>query len=129
MKKKLITFISLFFVVLLTGCFGEAFNYHPPNPFIESHLDFVKGDLETANIDWHSDKKYTKKTTNLEALAKMQKTLHYYTGQKMDLRFDYGDIRIDNITFYVKKDDKKQNCRLSITFLTCQKKKAIIFLL
>lgn len=107
MKQKFMTFISLFFVVLLTGCIGEEYNYNPPNAFIESHLDFVKGDLETANIEWNSDKKYTKKTSDIEAFAMEQEPLHYYAGQKMNIRFDNGDISINNINIYVKKDGEK----------------------
>lgn len=107
MKWKLIIFVSLIFVVLLTGCIGEDYDFTPPDAFIESHRDFVKGDLKTANIDWNSDKEYTKKTDDIDSLAKEQEPLHYYSGQKMDIRFDNGDIRIDNINIYVKQDGEK----------------------
>ncbi|WP_144034656.1 hypothetical protein [Sporosarcina sp. P16b] len=107
MKRKIMISISLFFVFLLTGCIGEDYDFNPPNAFIESQLDFVKGELETANINWDSDKKYTKKTDDIDSLAKEQEPLHYYSGQKMDIRFDNGDIRINNINIYVKQDGEK----------------------
>lgn len=107
MRWKLMIFMSLFFVVLLTGCIGEDYDFNPPDAFIESHDDFVKGNLKTANIDWDSDKEYTKKTDDIDALAKEQEPLDYYSGQKMDIRFDNEDIRIGNINIYVKQDDEK----------------------
>ena len=93
--------------IVQTGQLGEDYDFNPPNAFIESHLDFLKGDLKTANIDWDSDKGYTKKTDDIDSLAKEQEPLHYYSGQKMDIRFDNGDIRIDNINIYVKQDGEK----------------------
>ena len=50
--------VGLFFVFLLTGCFGEEYDFSPPtvSVFTPNGINYQE-DLAEANIDWNYDSK------------------------------------------------------------------------
>lgn len=99
--KKLCTFLlGLFFVVSLTGCFGEEYDYSPPTASLTNPDDITQEEkLAEANIDWTYDEKYNKETDDIQSLAKKQNKMYFNSGQRVqfnleDGHFDAKDVKV-----------------------------------
>ena len=71
MKLCFKLFIGVFFVLTLTGCIGENYDFTPPKVSIMNAYDISdEEELEAANINWNTDKKYTKETKDILSFAR-----------------------------------------------------------
>lgn len=108
MKGLLKLFIVVLFSFSLTGCIGEEYDFTPPTvTLVNSELELNSIQLEEANINWRSDKYYEKETKDILSLAREQKQISVYAGQKEDLTFDSEDFTVYEISVSVWKKDKK----------------------
>lgn len=90
-------FIGLLFILTLTGCFGEKYDFTPPTVSLVNPDDITQEEkLAEANIDWALDKKYNKKTKGILSLAKKQNTMYFNSGQRVQFNLENGE-------FYAKK--------------------------
>ncbi|WP_199175353.1 hypothetical protein [Sporosarcina sp. P21c] len=114
-------FVSSIFVLLLTGCIGENYDYSPPVVSILSNPDLKTGELKAANVSWYSDKEYTKTTEDIYSLAREQKPLHYYSGQQMDVLFENQDFALKELSIYVSQYNKKTDLPVKDRFFELPK--------
>lgn len=71
--KIIIGMLSIF---LLTGCFGESYDFSPPTVSLSSSNAIIsKEKLAEANIKWYQDNVFNKKTDNLFSLARKQEPI------------------------------------------------------
>ena len=100
MDKFWKTLIGLFFVLSLTGCFGESYDFSPPTVSLVNPDDITQEEkLVDANIDWTYDEKYNKETKDILSLAKKQNKMYFNSGQKVqfsleDEHFDAKKVEI-----------------------------------
>jgi hypothetical protein len=96
--------IGLFFVISLTGCIGENYDFTPPTVTIND--DLLNEELEEAHIDWKGEngKQLEKETEDILAFAKQQEKFHVTSGQKVDLLFDSEDFAVEELLVSVWKD-------------------------
>ncbi|WP_177201268.1 hypothetical protein [Bacillus sp. OV322] len=103
-----------FFVILLTGCFGETYDYSPPTVTLTNPDDIEQEvKLAEANIYWQtSDKNYTKKTEDIQSLAKKQSKMELKAGQKAELHLENGDFEPNGISVSVWKNAEKTDLKV-----------------
>ncbi|PIC57860.1 hypothetical protein CSV80_05995 [Sporosarcina sp. P12(2017)] len=100
--------IIVFSTLLLTACFGEDYDFTPPDVTLMNHTEYPDTEELTAvNIEWDSDKLYTKKTDDILSVARDQKTLVYHKGQEVRIVFVTQDFAIRKLSAYVMKDGIK----------------------
>ncbi|WP_141431079.1 hypothetical protein [Bacillus sp. 03113] len=100
--------IGLFFVFSLTGCIGEDYDFSPPTVSLLNPNDInQQEDLEEANINWNSDKQYSKETEDILSLAKKQNKMYFDSRQQVDLLFEHGDFDLKGVSVSVHQNDKK----------------------
>ncbi|PLS15089.1 hypothetical protein CVD28_24970 [Bacillus sp. M6-12] len=104
--------VGLFFVLSLTGCFGEEYDFSPPTVSLSNPNDVQIDELEEANINWDSDKRYKKETKDIISFAKEQPQLSYSVGEPMDLLFEHGDFDPNGLRVSVWKNDKEVELKL-----------------
>ena len=92
MSRFFLLIFGLFSVFVLSGCFGEDYDYSPPKAVIMA--DYENGDLKVelaeANIDWKSDKTYTKETEDIVSLAKNQNKIYVKSGEELSFSLSDG---------------------------------------
>ncbi|MED0990471.1 hypothetical protein [Bacillus nitratireducens] len=100
--------IGLFFVFLLTGCFGEEYDFSPPtvSVFTPNGIN-EQEDLAEANIDWNYDSKYNKKTKDIQSLAKKQNKMYFNSGQQVQISLENGDFNPNGISVSVWQKENK----------------------
>jgi hypothetical protein len=64
-------------------------------------------ELEAANINWDTDKEYTRETEDILSFAKEQKLLSYDPGEQMEILFDSQDFAVKKLSVYAIQNDKK----------------------
>ncbi|WP_143561149.1 hypothetical protein [Sporosarcina sp. P20a] len=69
-------------------------------------------ELTVVNIEWDSDKLYTKKTDDILSVARDQKTLVYHKGQEMRVVFVTQDFAIRKLNVYVTKNGIKTEIKV-----------------
>ena len=99
---------GLFCIFLLTGCFGEEYDFSPPtvSVFTPNGINGQE-DLAEANIDWNYDSKYNKKTKDIQSLAEKQNKIYFNSGELVVINLEDGDFDPDRISVSVWKEDKK----------------------
>jgi hypothetical protein len=109
--KRFCTFLlRLFFVVSLTGCFGESYDFSPPTVSLTNPDDITQEEiLAEANIDWTYDEKYNKKAKDILSLAKKQNKMFFNSGQKVQLILEDGDFNPNGISVSVWQSENKIN--------------------
>ena len=104
--------IGFFFVLALSGCFGEDYDVGVPT----AHLDFdiSSAQLTEANINWNTaSEDVQQKIEDIEEFASSLEEINVFTGQKVYLDFkeneeNGGDIWTDpKITVALLKDNKR----------------------
>ncbi|PLT29314.1 hypothetical protein CUU66_14005 [Peribacillus deserti] len=114
MKIFLKPFIGVLFVFVLTGCIGEDYDFTPPSVTlfdISMTNDDIK--LKEANIDWNTDKQYSKKTKDIRALAQKQQQIRVNPDkQEFYVGFDSQDFKILELNVLLWQKDKKTKLEL-----------------
>lgn len=107
--KRFCTFLlGLFFVVSLTGCIGESYDFSPPtvSVFTPNGINGQE-ELAEANINWSYDKKYNKETKDIQSLAKKQNKMYFNSGQRVEITLEDGDFNPNGISVSVWQKEKK----------------------
>ncbi|MFC7321471.1 hypothetical protein [Halobacillus campisalis] len=105
--KRILMLATLSFVFLLSGCIGESYDFTPPSVSLEQK------ELEEANINWDSDKEYTKETEDILSLAKEQKPLYFSSGEQVTILFDSQDFAIEELSAQVWQNDNKTELQVN----------------
>lgn len=100
--------VGLLFVLSLTGCFGESYDFSPPtiSLFTPNGIN-EQEELAEANIDWSYDKKYNKETKDIQSLAKKQNKMYFNSGQRVEITLEDGDFNPNGISVSVWQKENK----------------------
>ena len=91
MGRFFLLIFGLFSVFVLSGCFGEDYDFSPPKAVIMDYEnDGLRVELAEANIDWNSDKTYKKETKDILSLAKKQNKMYVTSGQELSFSLSDG---------------------------------------
>ncbi|MGR9049640.1 hypothetical protein ACQ4XT_13525 [Halobacillus faecis] len=112
MNRMFIVSIILF-IFLLSGCIAEDYDFTPPTVSLGDQYLREHEELEAANIDWNSDKEYTKETEDIYSLAKEQKPLYFSSGEQVQILFETQDFAIEELSAYVWQNDKKTKSQVN----------------
>jgi hypothetical protein len=101
--------VGLLFVLSLTGCFGESYDFNPPSVKLSSDSNIESGELAEANIDWRGEgnNPIEKETNDIFALANKQQPMYFIVGEKVDLLFEHTDFDPKELNVSVWQNDKK----------------------
>ncbi|MFG3611878.1 hypothetical protein [Rummeliibacillus stabekisii] len=103
--KIMIGMLSIF---LLTGCFGESYDFSPPTVSLStSNAIISKEKLAEANIKWYQDNVFNKKIDNLFALARKQEPILVKKGSKLELNIENGYDELENIEVSIWKGQQE----------------------
>lgn len=102
--KHLLSFVAC--MTLLTGCFGESYDFSPPTVTL-TDADNLGNEavLAEGNIDWHSDRTYDQTVLDTTALADEQRPLYVKAGQVIDYALEDGFFDRDGVTITVIEHD------------------------
>lgn len=110
MKRFCNFLFGLFFVVTLTGCLGESYDFSPPTVSLVNSDDITQEEkLAEANIDWTYDEKYNKETKDIHSLAKKQSKMYFSSGQKVQFTLEDGDFDAKDVKISLLQDENKIN--------------------
>ncbi|WP_079478996.1 hypothetical protein [Halobacillus salinus] len=101
--KRIVIILVLF---LLSGCIAEEYDFTPPTVSL-THPYADQIELEEANINWDSDKEYSKETEDIYALAKEQEQKYYSSGEQVRIDFDNQDFLIEDLSAYLWQNGSK----------------------
>ncbi|MEK3990634.1 MULTISPECIES: hypothetical protein [Robertmurraya] len=108
MKRFCIFLFGLFFVVSLTGCIGEEYDFSPPTASLTNPEDITQEEkLAEANINWTFDEKYNKETKDILSLAKKQNKMHFNSGQKVQFSLQDGYFDEKNVKISLWQNENK----------------------
>ena len=100
--------LGLFFVVSLTGCFGEEYDFSPPTASLTNPDDITQEEkLAEANIDWTYDEKYNKETDDILSLAKKQNKMYFNSGQRVQFNLEDGHFDAKDVKMSLWQDENK----------------------
>lgn len=103
--KIMIGMLSIF---LLTGCFGESYDFSPPTVSLSSSNAIIsKEKLAEANIKWYQDNVFNKKTDNLFSLARKQEPILVKKGSQLELNIENGYDDLENIEVSIWKGQQE----------------------
>lgn len=103
--KIMIGMLSIF---LLTGCFGESYDFSPPTVSLSSSNAIIsKEKLAEANIKWYQDNVFNKKIDNLFSLAKKQDPILVKKGSQLELNIVNGYDDLENIEVSIWKGQQE----------------------
>ncbi|MCM3316105.1 hypothetical protein M3603_05390 [Rummeliibacillus stabekisii] len=103
--KIIIGMLSIF---LLTGCFGESYDFSPPTVSLSSSNAIIsKEKLAEANIKWYQDNVFNKKTDNLFSLARKQEPILVKKGSQLELNIENGYDDLENIEVSIWKGQQE----------------------
>lgn len=107
--KRFCTFLfGLFFIITLTGCLGESYDFSPPTVSLVNPDDITQEEiLAEANIDWTYDEKYNKETKDIHSLAKKQNKMYFSSGQKVQFTLEDGDFDAKDVKISLLHDENK----------------------
>ncbi|WP_077618395.1 hypothetical protein [Bacillus sinesaloumensis] len=109
MKVFLKLSIGLVFILILSGCIGESYDFSPPTITLSSNSNMSSEELVEANIDWRGEgnNPIDKETEDSIALAKQQQQMHFIAGEKVDLLSNHADFKTEALRVSVWQNDKK----------------------
>ncbi len=103
--KIMIGMLSIF---LLTGCFGESYDFSPPTVSLSSSNAIIsKEKLAEANIKWYQDNVFNKKIDNLFSLARKQEPILVKKGSQLELNIENGYDDLENIEVSIWKGQQE----------------------
>ncbi|WP_251645877.1 hypothetical protein [Rummeliibacillus stabekisii] len=95
-------------IFLLTGCFGESYDFSPPTVSLSSSNAIIsKEKLAEANIKWYQDNVFNKKTDNLFSLARKQEPILVKKGSQLELNIENGYDDLENIEVSIWKGQQE----------------------
>lgn len=95
-------------IFLVTGCFGEEYDFSPPTVTVFTPNGINETEiLAEANIKWEYDEKYNKETKDIQSLAKKQNALYFHPGELAAINFEDGDYDPDGISVSIWQGEKK----------------------
>lgn len=108
MKRYLNVAIGLLSLFLLSGCFGEDYDFSPPTVMIitPNGIDIQEA-LAEANIDWKYDDKYNKETEDIQELAEMQNIIYFEPRELVALNMESGTFDPNKIKVSVLQNENK----------------------
>lgn len=108
MKRYLNVAIGLLSLFLLSGCFGEDYDFSPPTVMIitPNGIDIQEA-LAEANIDWKYDDKYNKETEDIQELAEMQNIIYFESRELVALNMENGTFDPNKIKVSVLQNENK----------------------
>ena len=108
MKRYLNVAIGLLSLFLLSGCFGEDYDFSPPTVMIitPNGIDIQEA-LAEANIDWKYDDKYNKETEDFQELAEMQNIIYFESRELVALNMENGTFDPNKIKVSVLQNENK----------------------
>ncbi|MCA0970844.1 hypothetical protein LCM20_09600 [Halobacillus litoralis] len=110
--KRMLRASILFFVFLLSGCIGENYDFTPPSVSVSDTYGSRTLELEEANINWNSDKTYTKETEDIISLAKDQEPVYFEAGEQASILFDSQDFMVEDLSAYVWQDESETDLQV-----------------
>jgi len=107
-KRYLNVAIGLLSLFLLSGCFGEDYDFSPPTVMIitPNGIDIQEA-LAEANIDWKYDDKYNKETEDFQELAEMQNIIYFESRELVALNMENGTFDPNKIKVSVLQNENK----------------------
>ena len=100
--------IGMLSILLLTGCFGESYDFSPPTVSLStSNAIISKEKLAEANIKWYQDNVFNKKTDNLFSLARKQEPILVKKGSQLELNIENGYDDLENIEVSIWKGQQE----------------------
>ncbi|AMW98758.1 hypothetical protein [Rummeliibacillus stabekisii] len=103
--KIMIGMLSIF---LLTGCFGESYDFSPPTVSLSSPNAIIsKEKLAEANIKWYQDNVFNKKIDNFFSLARKQEPILVKKGSQLELNIENGYDDLENIEVSIWKGQQE----------------------
>ncbi|WP_342573209.1 hypothetical protein MHH37_11925 [Solibacillus sp. FSL K6-1781] len=108
MKRYLNVAIGLLSLFLLSGCFGEDYDFSPPTVMVitPNGIDIQEA-LAEANIDWKYDDKYNKETEDIQELAEMQNIIYFEPRELVALNMENGTFDPNKIKVSVLQNENK----------------------
>lgn len=103
----------MLFVVLLTGCIGEEYDFSPPSASLTNPEDITQEEkLAEANIDWTYDEKYNKETKDILSLAKEQNKMYFNSGQKVQFSLQDGHFDEKKVKISLLQNENKMDLEM-----------------
>lgn len=128
MKRYLNVAIGMLSLFLLSGCFGEDYDFSPPTVMIitPNGIDIQEA-LAEANIDWKYDDKYNKETEDIQELAEMQNIIYFESRELVALNMENGTFDPNKIKVSVLQNENLEYFIVNQTFnLPTEKGKYIL---
>ena len=121
MSRSFLLIFGLFSIFVLTGCFGEDYDFSPPKAVIlNSENGALEVELAEANINWKSDKTYTDKTYTKEtkdilSLAKNQNIMYVKSGQELHFSLSDGIFDEKEVEISLRQGEKEIELPINIS--------------
>ncbi|MCM3585708.1 hypothetical protein M3182_08085 [Mesobacillus maritimus] len=110
MKRLFRGIFLAYFIVILTGCIGEEYDFTPPTVTLNDSSSLKNlVELAEANIDWRGEEgePLTKETEDAFAFAKDQTPVSISSGQKVDIEFGSQDFAVEELEVSMWKQDEE----------------------
>lgn len=128
MKRFLFLCSGLIFI--LTGCFGENYDFSPPAISLSSNSNIKSEELAEANVDWRGEgnKPIEKETENILEMGKQQEQMYFAAGEKVELLSDHGDFQTLDLTVSLLKNGHRLDLEVKDAsfYLPAEKGKYVI---
>lgn len=100
--------IGMIFVVMLTGCIGENYDFTPPTLNLSSDSNIISERLAEANINWRGAENnlIEKETKDILELGEKQQPIYFKAGEKVDLISEHADFMLESTSIAVWENDK-----------------------
>ena len=108
MKRILSVVFIVSMSILLSGCFGETYSFHPPGVMIENGLVFEK--LTETNSEWKGEGNVpiTKVREDWFEWAKEQPSFTFKSGENVKVHLEHGDYLLYDVNISLWTTDKKE---------------------
>lgn len=116
---------GLFFVLILTGCIGENYNFYPPSVKLSGANNIGPAEMANANSDWRVKGNVQREiiAKDIFSLAKEQPQMTFVAGETVDLLFEHTDFSTKGVSVSVWKEGKKTDLKVKDISFTLPKDK------
>lgn len=106
--------IVLTLLFILTGCFGETYDFTPPEISLSSSN---QNKLVEANIKWRGEgnEPIINEVNDIVTLAKEQQPMHFNAGERVDILSDHADFKTKGLYVTLWQDENKIDLEVSDT--------------